>query len=414
MTEHEFLKPALTGLAKLQIALDKQGGPSENGQLFEQILKLQDGILRSFGLPTTTDNEKLVWFSHLPTETELNERIQQLHKKAAEYLLGNTKTELQTLLEAQEQQKDPFEVLPELKITTHTYTIFVYNQILLKKKDTAENILHELKLANHSGLLGAIGNLEQGNIENAEELIQLLKAKGLKYLDDFVLATAKQSEPKNSPELIRFLNEINGKGNFINDEEKFASLTNCLMNYLCLVVGKTAYRITECEIYYMDIEHQDPYVHCGDEQLTAGKLYLNKAGGVDITFGNPNYPAWGGILIRGIRNLKTNQYINKITEIVAEIFKSLGNIILHDNRVFLAELEPGQIKVEKPIQSTRVGLTKKEPDNDNFIDKPYRYIVELNPSHKFRDKEKVVSQLLSGNKISADDAKNILGYDKKQ
>ena len=263
--------------------------------------------------------------------------------------------------------------------------------------------------------MGAIGKLEQVSVENADEVIQALKSEGLKYLDDFLLTTFKQVEPNNSFQMLnKFQDEINGGGKFNSDEERFASLTNCLMNYLCLVVGKNAYRITECEIYYMDIDHQDPYVHCGDEQMTAGKLYLNKAGGVDITFGNPNYPAWGGILIRGILNLRTNQYINKITEVVAEIFKSLGNIILQDNRIFLTDLQQGQIKVQQPFQTTRVGLVKKEFDREDFIDKPYRYLVELVPSHKFKDKEKVVKQLLNERKISADDAKNILGYNTKQ
>lgn len=413
MTQHEFLKPALTGLAKLQIALNKQGGPSENGQLFEQILTLQDGILRSFGLPTTPDNEKLVWFSELPTETELNERVEQLHKKAKKYLLSNPKTEIQTLIEAKEQNKDWADVLPELKISTHSYTIFVYNQIFLQGKDTVENVLYALKLANRSGLLGVIGNLENGNIENAAEAINAIKAEGIKYIDEFLSATSKQSDQDNSPQLLRFLNEINGKGKFNSQEDLFASLTTNLMNNLCLAISKSTYRITECEIYYMNIEHQDPYVHCGEQQLTAGQLYLNKAGGLDITFGNLNYPARGGILIRGVRNLKTGEYINKITEIVAEVFRALGNIILHDNRIFLAELQPGQIQIERPIQSTRIGLTRKEHDSENFFGKPYRYIVELVPSHKFRDKEKVVRKLLTENKISQEQAKSILGYTMK-
>jgi hypothetical protein len=206
---------------------------------------------------------------------------------------------------------------------------------------------------------------------------------------------------------------MNDKVRFNSLEERFISLTNCLMNYLCLVVGNNAYRITECEIYYMDIEQQDCYVHCGEQQMTAGKLYLNKVGGLDITFGNANIPSWGGILIRGIRNLTTNQYFNKITEIVSEIFNALGNVIIHKNGIYLRELMPGQIEIKQPIQTSRVGLTKKEQDIDNYYEKPYRYIVELNPSHKFRGKEKIVKQLLSENKISNEDAKNILGYNVK-
>jgi len=222
-----------------------------------------------------------------------------------------------------------------------------------------------------------------------------------------------KNEMNQSGQLINFLNEISDKVSFNSVEERFNSHTSCLMNYLYLAVGKNAYRITECEIYYMDIEHRDPYVHCGEQQMTAGNLYFNKAGGLDITFGNANLPAFAGILIRGIRNLKTNEYTNKITEIVAEVFDSLGNIITEENGIYLRELIPGQIKTEEPIRTTRIGLTRREDDFDNFIDKPYRYIVELNPSHNFKDKEKVVKQLLSENKISKEEAKNILGYNAK-
>jgi len=208
-------------------------------------------------------------------------------------------------------------------------------------------------------------------------------------------------------QLIRFSNEINGKITFNTHEERFNSLTDCLMNYLCLVVGEFTYRITECEIYYNSNDHEDIYVHKGDMQLTAGKLYLNKVGGLDITFGNAEQKIWAGILIRGIRNLQTNKYTNKVTEIVSEIFDSLGDIINKENGIYFREITFDNTK--EPVRSQRIGLTKKVDDKGNFIDKHYRYIVELVPEHKFRDKEKIVKQLLNEDKIKTEDIKNILG-----
>src|SRR5688572_10320105 len=148
MRSHDFLEPALTGLAKLQLLLKLKGGFTQDGQLFEHILKLQDGILKSFGLPIKPEFEKLVWFDTIPTTQELAKRIENLHKAANEYLLTNPKPELQFLTEAQQQNQDPLVVLPELKIATHQYTLFVYNKILLQKQDTVENVLQELKLVN--------------------------------------------------------------------------------------------------------------------------------------------------------------------------------------------------------------------------------------------------------------------------
>lgn len=186
MENHEFLKPALSGLAKFQIALEKEGGPSGNGQLFEQILDIQNGILKSFGLPATSENESLLWFKTLPSDMELEERIKQLHEAATEYNLSNPKPELEILREAQETQESAFSVLPELKVSTHVYTIFVYDQILLKRKDSVENILQELKLvSNHPKALDAIGSVEFSRLANEAEVIEALETIGVKYIRQF-------------------------------------------------------------------------------------------------------------------------------------------------------------------------------------------------------------------------------------
>lgn len=410
MAEYSKLKENLMTLAKLEITLERQGGPAANSQLFEQVYTLKEGILQSFGLPGTPENDQLIWFTEIPTELELEERSAQLRKSAEEYLLSSPESDLGLLTEARDEKKNPFEILPLLKITPHGYTIFVYNQILLPGKDSVENVLHELKLANQTSILGMLGNLQQGNTQNPDELIQKLKTQGLRYIDDFLRAVNTERERENSDSLLRFLNEINHKGHFNNNSEFFASLVYNLMNNLCLVVGKNAYRITECEIYYMDSTHPDPYVHCGNEQLTSGHLYLNNNGGLDITFGNANNPTWGGIFIRGIRNMETNEYINKPTEITAEVFKALGNIIVNQNRIYLAEFQSGQVRPEIPFQTTRVELEKKEHDPENFFEKPYRYIVEFVPSHKFVGKENIIKQLLNEKKITEEQAKAILGY----
>jgi hypothetical protein len=214
-----------------------------------------------------------------------------------------------------------------------------------------------------------------------------------------------------SNKLNSFWKELNREGKYPNEKEWFSAIAYRLMNDLSLNVGKNCYRITECEFYYLDMDnHEDPYVHGEQQQMTTGQLYYNRAGGLDITFGNESYPAFGGILIRGIRNLETNEYINQITKIVSEVFMALGNIIEGKGCICLSELEEGKIKTEKPIQSTRVGLREREDDNENYLDQPYRFIVELVPEHRFKEKEKVVKALLAENKISREEAKAILSY----
>jgi translation initiation factor 2 beta subunit (eIF-2beta)/eIF-5 len=55
-------------------------------------------------------------------------------------------------------------------------------------------------------------------------------------------------------------------------------------------------------------------------------------------------------------------------------------------------------------------LREREDDKKNYLDKPYRFIVELLPEHRFKEKEKVVKNLLAENKISREGAKTILSY----
>jgi len=43
----------------------------------------------------------------------------------------------------------------------------------------------------------------------------------------------------------------------------------------------------------------------------------------------------------------------------------------------LYSTKEGKIEIEKPIQATRVGLRQREDDKENYLDQPYRFIVEL-------------------------------------
>ena len=411
MNKQEQIKNALTELAKLQIALDKKGGHSEDGQLFEEILTLQDGILRNFGLPPTQENTKLLWFNlSVPTHLEVEERVRQLHKTAKEYLLSPAKPEIQILKDAQENKASAFSTLPELGITTHSYTLFIYEKILLGKRDKIENVLEELRRVNQPRMLAILGHLSEGNMEKPHEVIEVLKHLGLKYIDDFVKTFPKKDTRNEANKLFEFWSDINGGFEFKTLDDRFEAHTHYMMNYLCLVAGEQPYRITECEVYYHDGEnHPDPYVHKRSQQLFAGNWYFNDMG-IDLTFGNYNKKIYASILIRGIRNMKTNLYISGASNVLREIFDKLGNIMAGDKGFCLREINLGVIKEEVPTQSTRIGLTKKAEDTQNFIGKPYRYIVELNVAHKFKDKEKVVKQLLSENKISNEEAKNIMGY----
>lgn len=420
MEQKDKLINAIRGLAEIQLHIDSNGGPEENGELFEEYFRIRACILASFGLPDNDSFGKILFFKSLPTDKDIATIVNNLKQAATEYLLSPAKTETQILDEAIEQKLEPEKVLPEFGITSHLYTLFVYKEILLAKKDHPLAVLEALRLADEPKTLNLLGivALTKNFGEEEKKMLEYLNAKGIKYLDLYISAfqlDGKDEEIQQS-QLAEFWHDLNGGFDFKTLDDKFSALTHYLMNYLCLVIADQPYRIIELEIYYFDKDkHPDPYVHCSAEQLFAGNWYFNGAG-LDITFGDYEKKIYGGILIRGIMKLgKSPRYISGPSNVLKEVFSNIGNILTGEGSVCLRELNQEVIqKFEaEPTQSVRIGLTKKKDDNENFAEKKYRYLVEINLQHKFKDKEKVVKELLSTNKISIEQAKNIMGYNVK-
>ncbi len=180
----EFL---LKRLALLHVQLNDAGGPANNGHLFEEMLSMQDEALNSFGLPASPENTELLSFESIPTKLEMDKLITKLNAKATHYLLGKTSSDVTILKEACEAQKDGMYVLPEIKISTHVYTLFIYNKILLKRKESAENVLNDLRHCNQYDILNALGQITYGRTDHEPELIEYLQSCGIRYLQQFIM-----------------------------------------------------------------------------------------------------------------------------------------------------------------------------------------------------------------------------------
>lgn len=185
----ESLKFEIAKLAKLQIKLEEKGGPTEDGDLFEEILDIESEILTSFGLPEDSHYGNLIFFEVLPSELEILAIISNLHEVAKDYLLDDPLSDIQVLKNAQEFNQDVSSVLAELKVKNHSYTHFVFDEILLKKKDTVENVLHELKLTKDFEILNILGHVGIVDDETLNEMTQVLKEVGIKYLDLYIAST---------------------------------------------------------------------------------------------------------------------------------------------------------------------------------------------------------------------------------
>jgi hypothetical protein len=186
MIDERNLREILILLAKKQVELIDKGGPFTDGKLFENILNIQELVLEKFGLPINPVNEAIIYFEELPTDFEIDNRITQLHKTATEFLLSKGKSELQILKEAKEFKLNALVVLPEIKITTHIYTCFVYDEILLKNKDSVENVLEDLKFVNNYKCLNEIWDIVQADDVSKSNYVAPLLASKIKYIDQFI------------------------------------------------------------------------------------------------------------------------------------------------------------------------------------------------------------------------------------
>jgi hypothetical protein len=184
----DIWKESLMELALLQIELEEKGGPSEDGNLFEHLLSCEKKLLKTFGLPDSIDFLKIISFENVPGEIEITNRLEQLKEAATNYLLTDAKSEVNILQNAKAKQLDPFNVLPELNIRIHIYTIFIYDKILLREEDTVENVWHELQLTRDPEVLDYTGKLglKEYDFEEHIDYRKMLQNKGLKYLDHFI------------------------------------------------------------------------------------------------------------------------------------------------------------------------------------------------------------------------------------
>jgi len=167
------------------------------------------------------------------------------------------------------------------------------------------------------------------------------------------------------------LNEIFETTKNISIQAGFDELANYLMNKCVLEINNDEYRIAEIEFYYFDEKkHNDIHTHRDKCQKKSNVFYFHPAG-VDITFGNEHY--YGGILLRSIINLQTNEYIIGPHKVAYEEFLKCNK-----NNKLIIELKEKKLDKKLFFQSCRVNLKiykENEKLSKDFIFEPYRYIL---------------------------------------
>ena len=149
-------------------------------------MNLEEEILDTFGLPRNAQNAQIIKLDKPLIDVEMNRLIALLHKMAADYLLSDVKTPNEILQKAQQNKEDAILVLPELKVHLSLYSLFVYDEILIKQKDSIEHVWDEFKLCKDEKIRSLIADLSDPNIDEVALLSIVLEANGLRYVKQFI------------------------------------------------------------------------------------------------------------------------------------------------------------------------------------------------------------------------------------
>ncbi|HPX58945.1 MAG TPA: hypothetical protein PLL02_00775 [Bacteroidales bacterium] len=184
------IKDTIRNYYLLNTELSLEGGPTNNGEKFVEKVEIEKEILSYFGLPLSSKYIKLIWNTFEVMEN-VNEAIpillEELKEKAQEFELNKKKSMATKLQEGADNQIEAFDLFPDLQIDLNLYTLFIYNEMLVKKKEPIEKIIQELEKAKGKECLTDIYQLSQLS-KNYEEsdFYQSLKKRKLIYLDNFV------------------------------------------------------------------------------------------------------------------------------------------------------------------------------------------------------------------------------------
>ncbi|MCX6244625.1 MAG: hypothetical protein NTU98_07955 [Bacteroidetes bacterium] len=194
---------------------------------------------------------------------------------------------------------------------------------------------------------------------------------------------------QNMPQSLISLLKIEGKSSDLH-QEFFRIAKKLFANYTILKDGGHSYRFTEIEFYFFSTFHKDIYIYRKPMQLTSGKWFKHGSG-VDLTFGNSDANIYGGILIRGLWDIKNERYINGCWNVLKEL--SDGNTKISNEALQIKiQIEESSNEIDIILSSTRVGLIIKDSDADDFISRQYRFITDICPKNKFKEKTKVAKK----------------------
>lgn len=158
-------------------------------QLFEESIILSERIIRRYHLPTTAYNlDLLPWQEvYLMGEDEIHQLMARLQKEYESYLSEYLRPDVSYLEEAVSYGYRCEDVLDDLSISKHSYTEFIYNQILLKSADTTQNVLNEMrKVSQDPNILKNVALAGYSSGEARHFMLNRLDRFDLNYISEYL------------------------------------------------------------------------------------------------------------------------------------------------------------------------------------------------------------------------------------
>ena len=196
-----------------------------------------------------------------------------------------------------------FDALSAADLPTNTYLGFLYDECWLDNPATLAKISQGFRASQSPEV--AIGPYYHSALAERLPRTRELLAQGVPFIGefaDFLLAI----ERRNCGRPSAWLGFLTRQIHLAAAEDLdffFAEMANTLQNQLVIRTENASFRITELEFYYHGRNHPDPYVHKGAEQLKPLHWYFNQATSLDLTFGDTDTDSYGGILLRGLKEL---------------------------------------------------------------------------------------------------------------
>ena len=185
--------------------------------------------------------------------------------------------------------------------------------------------------------------------------------------------------------------------------ESLDAIANDLIKNKALIINDAIYSIIDLEIYYWHHLHPDNYTN--DHIRPIGEFELHRYG-VDLSLGNQDEVDFGGILIRGLFDIKKYSYCPKSECVItkSDVVRTIyNNICIGHNRFELIDYKTPWTNV---FQSVRINLSD-DSNKEKYKKSPYKYLAKDKELYlKYPKKEKIFTDSI----LSKEEKNNFIGY----